>query len=312
MVDLNITLPERFLETETRCDHKVTVETKKIWAVESDLLQKLMAVCDRNSLRYFADGGTLLGAIRHNGFIPWDDDIDIAMPREDYDKLCSIAASEFDSPYFFQTVKSDPECTFHHAKLRNSDTTGMVVTQQDRHYNQGIWIDIFPLDNLPDSQDELNSFTERLSSLQSNLADFRAYVSEYHSKKGKGFIKFVKHMLKHWIFATKYSFSKDSSILYSRIDEELSRYKSFPTHRVSNLSIIWLAIPKQLYYPREWFQGEARYAQFEFLKIPVPPMAENVLETIYGNWHLFVKGAACHSSVIFDTDKPYKLYFKRR
>ena len=91
------------LEEEIICNFRVSSKRKKVWKVELDLLNNFIEICNKYKLTYFAIGGTLLGAIRHKGFIPWDDDIDIGMPREDYNKLLEIAKKEFKNPIFFQT-----------------------------------------------------------------------------------------------------------------------------------------------------------------------------------------------------------------
>lgn len=75
------------LEPETRNNYYISVEMKKVWAVEMQLLKKLLEVCEKHHLKIWAEGGTLLGAVRHQGYIPWDDDIDMAMLRDDYDRL---------------------------------------------------------------------------------------------------------------------------------------------------------------------------------------------------------------------------------
>ena len=94
MLNIKLELPEGFLEEEERDGYLVSAEMKKIWAVELDLLNEFMRVCKEHDIRWFADGGTILGAIRHNGMIPWDDDIDVCMYREDYEKLCSFDMNE--------------------------------------------------------------------------------------------------------------------------------------------------------------------------------------------------------------------------
>ena len=149
MVDLNIKLPDDFLEEEIRCGYTVTRKMKKVWAVELDLLNELLRVCNKYNIKIFASGGTMLGAVRHKGFIPWDDDIDMGMLRKDYDKLCKIANKEFQYPYFFQTNYTDPGTLRGHAQLRNSNTTSFLQNEGSEYsFNQGIFIDIFPMDFL--------------------------------------------------------------------------------------------------------------------------------------------------------------------
>ena len=90
-MNIKIDLPDRFLDAEVRDGYQVTSEMKRIWAVELDLLCEFQRVTDKYGIKYIAEGGTMLGAVRHGGFIPWDDDVDIMMMRDDYDKLCNIA-----------------------------------------------------------------------------------------------------------------------------------------------------------------------------------------------------------------------------
>ena len=125
MVDLKIDIPAGFLQEEVRCGHNVTTQMKEIWAVELDLLAEFQRVCNKYHLKYYASGGTLLGAVRHNGFIPWDDDLDIEMFREDYNRLCEIGPKEFKKPYVFQNEYTESGSLRGFSKLRNSQTTAM-------------------------------------------------------------------------------------------------------------------------------------------------------------------------------------------
>ena len=101
MVDLKIQLPEGFLKEEERDGFLVTSEVKELWAVLLDILMQIDAICKNNGIEYFLCGGTLLGAVRHKGFIPWDDDLDIMMKRNDYNRFCEIAPFALQQPYFF-------------------------------------------------------------------------------------------------------------------------------------------------------------------------------------------------------------------
>ena len=142
--------PDEFFKEEVRCGYRVSVQTKKIWAIELDLLNELLKVCKKHNIKVCAFAGTILGAVRHQGFIPWDDDIDVALTRENYEKLLQVAPSEFKNQYFFQTIQTDPNYFFGYARLRNSLTTGIIVGNDRLDYNNGIYVDIFVLDGKVD------------------------------------------------------------------------------------------------------------------------------------------------------------------
>ena len=117
-------LDENFFREEIRCGYKVSEKMKKVWAVELNLLEQFDKLCRENNLQYFVDSGTLLGAVRHQGFIPWDDDIDVVMFRDDYEKLKIIAKDAVSSPYFYQNSYNDL-MIWAFSKLRDSRTTAI-------------------------------------------------------------------------------------------------------------------------------------------------------------------------------------------
>lgn len=141
----NGTFSSNFFKEEVRCDFLVTTERKKIWAIELDLLRQFDFVCRKHGLRYFAFVGTLLGAIRHKGFVPWDDDIDLAMPRDDYEKMLTLG-DEFEWPYFLQSPWSDSGYYCSFAKLRNSNTSFVSEKWKYEKFNQGMMLDFHPID----------------------------------------------------------------------------------------------------------------------------------------------------------------------
>lgn len=123
--------------------------TKKIQQYEIDVLQQIDRVCRKYDLRYFAIGGTALGAVRHEGFIPWDDDIDIGMPRHDYEQLLKVLPKELPEGYHIQTFANEPETPFYFTKIRKDNTLFVEYYLKDYDMHQGIFVDIFPFDNVP-------------------------------------------------------------------------------------------------------------------------------------------------------------------
>ena len=131
----------------------IDMATYDIRPLQLRILRILLAVqkvCEEHNLRYFIIAGTLLGAVRHKGFIPWDDDLDIAMPRRDYDLLCQHASEWLPAPYEMVSFETDPEnYPLPFAKIQDASTT--LIERMHLKYLGGIYIDLFPLDGMPKS-----------------------------------------------------------------------------------------------------------------------------------------------------------------
>lgn len=139
------------LEAETRCDFLVTQKRKKIWKVQIELAEEVKRICEKYKIKYFIIWGTLLGAVRHQGYIPWDDDFDIGFLREDYERFLTAAKREIREPYFLQTALTDTEFFMGYARLRDSRTTGLIIENRSLNYNNGIFVDLYPLDVIPEN-----------------------------------------------------------------------------------------------------------------------------------------------------------------
>ena len=126
-------------------------DIKRMQKLELDMMCELDRVCRKHNINYVIYGGTLLGAVRHGGFIPWDDDMDIAMLRQDYEKFKKYAKELDPDICFFQDHDTDPEYIWGYAKLRRTGTKYIRAGQEHLKYKNGVFIDIEPMDDVPQS-----------------------------------------------------------------------------------------------------------------------------------------------------------------
>lgn len=162
---------------------------KEAQAIMVLIMKEVHRICENNNIKYFLEGGTLLGAIRHKGFIPWDDDLDISMPREDYEKFIKIAPRELSSEFFMQTIDTDPYYNLYHIPLKIRHNGSVFVEEQEdnKRYRNGIYIDIFPIDRIPESkfkyrvQAKLSKF---LLLMKMNISTRDAYSLKFFVRTG--------------------------------------------------------------------------------------------------------------------------------
>lgn len=282
-----------FYREETRSGFLVTEKRKKIWATELQLLEKFDEVCRKHQLTYYVDYGTLLGAIRHRGFIPWDDDIDVVMFRDDYNRLLSIAADEFKSPYFFQNTYTDSIINTL-SKLRDSRTTA-IQFPNNKSLNQGIFIDIFPLDDVPYGDEDstiLDIEKEFWLSIIRPMDILNAYKDEQ-----KLFLK--EDILFH--------------LLKMDVPQRLKEFETFALTHFGKSEYVNFITDELFGGPsstkREWYEDTV-YLPFEYIEIPAPAGYEQILTRRYGNWHQFVQGGSSHERILLDPDIPYTYYIE--
>ena len=304
MVSINLQLPDNFLEDEEREGFLVTAGTKKLWAVELDLLNEFIRVCEKNNLTYYADAGTLLGAVRHKGMIPWDDDIDVMMFREEYDKLCKIANDEFVYPYFFQTEYTDPGSLRSHAQLRNSKTTAVLKSNEGHKYkfNQGIFLDIFVIDSVPDSDEAFNEQLDTILKYKQKAFRLAAYTDRYEPKLYSG-IRRCARAIKHTLLSRK-----KPNKYFVKMEDEIKRYNGDNTKRVAKYFKIPMDKERRV-WNRSIFEGTVQLP-FEMLSISAPAGYIELLDTFYGNWKEYKIGTSTHGELIYDTEVSYIDYLE--
>jgi len=280
------------LNDEVICDYEVTAKTKRIWAKQLGILAELDRVCKKYKINYFAVCGTLLGAVRHKGFIPWDDDMDVGLLREDYEKLL-IHADEFQKPYFLQNVFTDPECYTHTSRLRDSETTAIVLSDKHCKCNHGIYIDIFPFDHLVDNK--IQRFFQFLDlTAYSRLLQ---YSKAYYLSKNTGW----KYRLCNWI-TNKAGYEK----LFRRYQDKCAKYNYKPSLALGIIS--GNKMSKEFRYPLNACQ-EIIQVPFEDGVINVPKGYDACLTVDYGDYMVFPpvdKRGAWHEGVLYmDPDVDY-------
>ena len=277
----------------------ISEKRRKVWAVEIDLYQKLFSVCQKYDLPIFAIGGTLLGAVRHNGFIPWDDDMDLIMLRTDYEKLCSVASNEFQKPYFFQNTYTDNFIRVH-SQLRNSETTALLRWDYGAKYNRGIFIDIFVLDNWPSNiqiQKRIIKENKKLSS-----------IIRFYNRNKSGTDATIKRALANCLFPLSHGIINlmgGSKKLFANYEKRIMKLCPQDSDYVSN--VMFDDLTKD-YFKKEWF-SDTVMLPFMNISISCPIGFKNILEVEYGKNYMTPRMASSkHGEVFFDTEKSYKSY----
>lgn len=290
-----------FLNEEIRCGWGISSTIKKVWAVQIDLIQVLLKICDKYKLRCFAIFGTLLGAIRHKGYIPWDDDIDFGMPRKDYDifiELCKNGV--LNDPYFLQTTISDIDSYEIHSSLRNSNTTGNCDFNMNKRCNNGIAIDIVPLDGVPSNYEKYRKYRRKIR-FKSSLCN--TFVNTVNKTFKARLLRFLMHLFVPHFNYKKYFLQNEKKL--REIDFDLS----------DKVSAVLIAdnSAKELFWSKIDFD-KIIFVPFENIIIPIPAGYDSILKQTYGNYMEFppVNKRGDKHHIDYHPDIPYKEYCSKK
>ena len=259
--------------------------------IELDILKEFVKICMSNSLTYFMLGGSALGAVRHNGFIPWDDDIDVALPRTDYEKFLKIAQTYLPENMFLQTYETDKNYPQAFAKIRRNDTTFIEKPSSRIKMNHGVYIDIFPLDGYPQHFKEKVSFLIKKKISKTIISC--VFISD------NAFKKVIKKIIS--FFCRNYQKEvKNLDILYKKYPYENSQ-------TVANFSGAWGA--KEI-VPKNYFRKGVA-GNFEGIEVNLPEKYHEYLTALYGDYMTPPppeKRIGHHHCTIIDLQKSYKNY----
>lgn len=318
-MNIKLDIPDSFFQGEERCGYYVSPEMKRVWAVELDLIAEFSRVCTKHNLQWYADAGTLLGAVRHGGFIPWDDDIDLIMMRKDYEKLREIAPDEFTAPYVLKTPENEPcRGTLPWAKFFNESTTLFEsgAMRLLRHniklppFSNGIFADIFVLDDVPD---DLPSFREIMKKAKHSftLAQKLIYLTEAYAPTPKFWKRHAKQLI-HYILG-RMNISGHKYLV-----ETMNHIRSYTNPYSKNVAALCTALFNKnvltydMYdlhelYSRSCFDSTL-YFPFEMLNVPVPSGYKKMLKNWYGDWQKYVVKPP--HGLFYDTEHSYTYYIQ--
>lgn len=239
---------------------------KKIHHEILSIMDDVKCICDSNNIKYYIVGGTLLGAVRHKGFIPWDDDFDIAMPRKDFNKFISICDQKLEKNHKLLWQTTDKNYWLNHAKIENITTVFQEKKLNLTKTQWGIYIDIFPLDNVSNNPTNYR-FIKYLNTILLNI------------KRNYTFKKAIKPTFKHKLRKLISNFIP-IKVLF-KIQTFLLSHKRFSTNNyLANFGSQY-PIEKQIFH--ESVYGEGLRLQFCNKFFNAPNKYELVLKTIYGN-----------------------------
>jgi len=245
-------------------------------AVIFDVLEKFINICKEHNLTYYCCGGTAIGAIRHQGMIPWDDDVDVFMPRPDYDRFVQIASQVDLGKYELVTPYTYDNYPLYFVKLCNRETTLQEI--EDIPCVYGLFIDIFPIDGAPDDYEQARAMERRFTKTKNKLAAISSHVS---------FLEYLHFLLipKEWgrfVRKTFGFFFRDfyRQLLLKQMNSICYQYD----YASSKLVAVYCGSygPKEV-FPKAWLQGTVPFL-FEGLTVDLPVGYDEYLRQYYGDY----------------------------
>lgn len=242
----------------------------QIRKIQLYMLDEVDRLCKKHNIKYYLIGGTLLGAVRHKGYIPWDDDIDICMLREDYKKFEEVCKTELDSAILYQSKNTEKKYWTSFNKLRMKNTTFASGATSKMDVNRGIFLDIFPIDNAFDVTKRSGRFLIRLQKklvLKANA--LRAVKATAFQEK-----TFWKKLVSFVFMPVTNRMIGDFADFIMQLKKHNVKYY---VGLASSYSVERQTVPKDVY-------GEPSYVEFEGRTLPAPADWDAFLTNLYGDY----------------------------
>ncbi len=245
---------------------------KRVQDLELMILKHVDSICRKNNIKYYLIGGTLIGAIRHKGFIPWDDDIDIAMYRDDYNRFTKAFKETPDPRFFLQSFKTDPHYLRYFRKVRLNGTCFLEHNAKQLEMHHGIFIDIFLLDRIILSNKRLNLLRAVTASALLKLK----IIKEGFTKGSSSFRTFVYKALRPFALLIPSAFFEYLLDHIYGISNK-SKRASHTTNFACRYGWKIQTVPNEVY-------GDGVLVDFEGQKYMAPANWDFLLKQVYGDY----------------------------
>ena len=253
------------------------ITLKKVQQTELVILKDFIKVCEENNLTWFGDAGTGIGALRHKGFIPWDDDIDVVLPRKDFNKMIEVFKRDYSDKYTIANVETMENYPLMTTRLMLKGTKFVEEPLKNLKCELGIFLDIYPYDNIPDNDDELKK-QAKCAWFWSKVLILRHVafpVLPYKGLKAK-----LTHAITGLIHAGMVVFRISHKWIAGKCLEIANMYNDTETKRIAFLfdtSPYWHIMSKDEIFPLEMYD-------FEDIKVPLPACEDKKLRKMYGDY----------------------------
>jgi lipopolysaccharide cholinephosphotransferase len=247
-------------------------ELKKLQKIELGILEQVLKICKEAEIDCFLWGGTAIGAERHSGFIPWDDDVDVIMLRDDYDKFLKIAPELLPGDLFLQNHYTDKNCPCYFTKIRKNGTVFLEKYAMNKKMHHGIFIDVFVLDTIPENSTERNIFFIK------NRILVQLYLAKHLATTFTTNVSLVKVFLRKLLHIILLPVSTD--FLYEMLDKHEKKYSGYQSvylHQAGRDHKIPYIYQKRDFSPK-------KKIKFESIDAFVPIGNHRILTYRYGNY----------------------------
>lgn len=248
---------------------KEITEIAELRKIQLDILKHIDVFCKENQIKYFLSGGTMIGAVRHHGYIPWDDDIDIMMLRNDYEKFISLYTDKDKSKYKIHYYADDKSFTFPFVKIDNSDTI-IIEKAVNKVENLGINVDLFPIDVIPNEKQLQRKLYSR-TSLIMNLLTLKDVVPSKERSWYKNLILYISRV---------FLWPVPMITLVRKLDENALKYRNVQSDFCG--VAVWGYGLREINLRKNW--DNVIEVPFEDMMAPVPGGYDNYLSCVYGDY----------------------------